>query len=81
MAEAHARSRDYAKTVEVLQGIRADAPQWLPNQRYARDIFSRVIERRRTLTPEMRDLANALGSPRDLERQPSLSAENWSTTR
>lgn len=63
VAEAHARSRDYAKTVEVLQGIRADAPQWLPNQRYARDIFSRVIERRRTLTPEMRDLADALGMP------------------
>ncbi|MFC9928308.1 helix-turn-helix transcriptional regulator [Streptomyces sp. NPDC127190] len=63
VAEAHARSRDYAKTVEVLQGIRADAPQWLPNQRYARDIFGRVIARRRTLTPEMRDLADAIGVP------------------
>ncbi|MDX3751099.1 helix-turn-helix transcriptional regulator [Streptomyces sp. AK08-02] len=61
VAEAHARSRDYAQTVEVLQGIRADAPQWLPNQRYARDIFSRVIARRRTLTPEMRSLADAIG--------------------
>ncbi|MFI5682890.1 helix-turn-helix domain-containing protein [Streptomyces sp. NPDC051636] len=61
VAEAHARSRDYAKTVEVLQGIRADAPQWLPNQRYARDIFGRVIARRRTLTQEMRDLADAIG--------------------
>lgn len=63
VAEAHARSRDYVKTVEVLQGIRADAPQWLPNQRYARDIFGRVIARRRTLTPEMRDLADAIGVP------------------
>ncbi|KOV69692.1 helix-turn-helix domain-containing protein [Streptomyces sp. MMG1121] len=63
VAEAHARSRDYAKTVEVLQGIRADAPQWLPNQRYARDIFGRVIARRRTLTQEMRDLADAIGVP------------------
>lgn len=63
VAEAHARSRDYTKTVEVLQGIRADAPQWLPNQRYARDIFSRVIGRRRTLTPEMRSLADAIGVP------------------
>ncbi|WP_416983984.1 helix-turn-helix domain-containing protein [Streptomyces sp. T028] len=63
VAEAHARSRDYAKTVEVLQGIRADAPQWLPNQRYARDIFGRVIGRRRTLTPEMRSLADAIGVP------------------
>ncbi|ANP55017.1 transcriptional regulator with XRE-family HTH domain [Streptomyces griseochromogenes] len=63
VAEAHARSRDYAKSVEVLQGIRADAPQWLPNQRYARDIFGRVIARRRTLTPEMRELADAIGVP------------------
>ncbi|MFE7272819.1 helix-turn-helix domain-containing protein [Streptomyces sp. NPDC057623] len=63
VAEAHVRSRDYAKTVEVLQGIRADAPQWLPNQRYARDIFGRVIARRRTLTPEMRSLADAIGVP------------------
>ncbi|KUN05303.1 DNA-binding protein [Streptomyces yokosukanensis] len=63
VAEAHARSRDYAKSVEVLQGIRADAPQWLPNQRYARDIFGRVIGRRRTLTPEMRELADAIGVP------------------
>ncbi|MET9447754.1 helix-turn-helix domain-containing protein [Streptomyces cinerochromogenes] len=63
VAEAHARSHNYAKTVEVLQGIRADAPQWLPNQRYARDIFGRVIARRRTLTQEMRDLADAIGVP------------------
>ncbi|WP_312023943.1 hypothetical protein [Streptomyces sp. WAC 04229] len=63
MAEAHARSRDYAKTVEVLQRIRADAPQWLPNQRYARDIFGRVIARRRTFTQGMRDLADAIGVP------------------
>jgi len=63
VAEAHVRSRDYAKTVEVLQGIRVNAPQWLPNQRYARDIFGRVIARRRTLTPEMRDLADAIGVP------------------
>ncbi|MEU3282962.1 helix-turn-helix domain-containing protein [Streptomyces antibioticus] len=63
VAEAHARSRDYARTVEILQGIRADAPQWLPNQRYARDIFGRVVARRRTLTSEMRDLADAIGMP------------------
>lgn len=63
VAEAHARSRDYVKTVEVLQRIRADAPQWLPNQRYARDIFGRVIARRRTLTTDMRELADAIGVP------------------
>lgn len=63
VAEAHARSRDYVKTVEVLQRIRVDAPQWLPNQRYARDIFGRVIARRRALTPDMRELADAIGVP------------------
>ncbi|MFJ6566947.1 helix-turn-helix transcriptional regulator [Streptomyces sp. NPDC091292] len=47
VAEAHARARDYTSTVEVLQRIHTDAPQWLPNQRYARDIFGRVIGRRR----------------------------------
>ncbi|MEU9963164.1 helix-turn-helix domain-containing protein [Streptomyces malaysiensis] len=63
VAEAYARSRDYAKTVEILRGIRADAPQWLPHQRYARDIFGRVIAHRRTLTSEMRELADAIGVP------------------
>ncbi|MFE2426353.1 helix-turn-helix domain-containing protein [Streptomyces sp. NPDC059373] len=63
VAEAHARSRDYAKTVEILQGLQATAPQWLPNQRYARDIFGRVIAKRRMLTPEMRSLADAIGVP------------------
>ncbi|MFC8244999.1 helix-turn-helix domain-containing protein [Streptomyces chartreusis] len=63
VAEAHTRARDYAKAVEVLQEIRASAPEWLPNQRYARDIFGRVIARRRTLTPDMRSLADAIGVP------------------
>jgi transcriptional regulator with XRE-family HTH domain len=63
VAEAHARSRDYARTVEILQQIRESAPQWLPNQRYARDIFGRVIAKRRTLTTDMRSLADAIGVP------------------
>ncbi|MEU3755127.1 helix-turn-helix transcriptional regulator [Streptomyces olivoreticuli] len=63
VAEAHVRSRQYAEAVDVLQTIRRAAPQWLPNQRYARDILGRVIDRRRTLTPEMRTLADAIGVP------------------
>ncbi|MFI1799024.1 helix-turn-helix domain-containing protein [Streptomyces sp. NPDC020379] len=63
VAEAHVRSRQYAEAVDILQTIRRAAPQWLPNQRYARDILGRVIDRRRTLTPEMRTLADAVGVP------------------
>ncbi|MET9417060.1 helix-turn-helix transcriptional regulator [Streptomyces klenkii] len=63
VAEAHVRSRQYAEAVDVLHGIRTVAPQWLPNQRYAHDILGRVISRRRTLTPGMRSLADAIGVP------------------
>ena len=57
VAHAHAATRQYGKAVAVLQEVRASAPEWLAQQRYAKDIFGTVIERRRTLTDEMRDLA------------------------
>ncbi|QTZ92320.1 helix-turn-helix domain-containing protein [Streptomyces auratus] len=63
VAHAHARSRGYGEAMEILQGIRASAPQWLPNQRYAQDILGLVVAKRRTLTPEMRSLADAIGLP------------------
>jgi transcriptional regulator with XRE-family HTH domain len=65
VANAHTRTRtrQYAEAIDILSGIRATAPQWLPNQRYARDIMSRIIARRRTLTPEMRALADTVGVP------------------
>jgi transcriptional regulator with XRE-family HTH domain len=63
VANAHAVSRQYGQAVEILQGLRHDAPEWLPNQRYAQDILQRVVSRRRTLTPEMRELADAVGMP------------------
>ncbi|MEU7435556.1 hypothetical protein AB0B07_32685 [Streptomyces sioyaensis] len=46
-----------------MQSIRARAPQWLPNQRYAQDILGLVVAKRRTLTLEMRSLADAIGLP------------------
>lgn len=61
VANAHVRQRQYAEAVDVLNGIRRVAPQWLPHQRYARDIVERIVARRRTLTSEMRDLADAVG--------------------
>ncbi|PJE94286.1 transcriptional regulator [Streptomyces carminius] len=63
VANAHTAMRQYAEAVDVLTGLHAASPQWLPNQRYARDILSRVVNRRRTLTPQTRELADAIGVP------------------
>ncbi|SLH22259.1 Uncharacterised protein [Mycobacteroides abscessus subsp. abscessus] len=38
--------------------MRATAPEWLVQQRYARDILGAVVEGRRTLTADMRELAD-----------------------
>lgn len=63
VAGAHVSLRQYAEGVAVLRELQAQAPQWLVHQRYARDILGRVVERRRTLTPEMRQLADAVKLP------------------
>jgi transcriptional regulator with XRE-family HTH domain len=58
VAHAHASTRQYAEAVGVLCEVREAAPEWLAQQRYARDILRKIIGHRRTLTPEMRDLAD-----------------------
>jgi transcriptional regulator with XRE-family HTH domain len=63
VAKAHLMLRQYGETIEVLSAIRERAPEWLTLQRYARDIMATVVERRRTLTPEMRSLADAVALP------------------
>ncbi|QKV95240.1 helix-turn-helix domain-containing protein [Streptomyces sp. NA02950] len=63
VAKAHTMLRQYGEAVEVLSGVHAEAPEWLASQRYARDILGDVVQRRRTLTPEMRTLADAVGLP------------------
>jgi transcriptional regulator with XRE-family HTH domain len=63
VAAAHVALRQYPQAVDVLQDLRKARPQWLPQQRYAARILSGVIGRRRTLTPEMRDLAAYLRLP------------------
>ncbi|MEV2203306.1 helix-turn-helix transcriptional regulator [Streptomyces fradiae] len=63
VANAYTMTRRYAEAVETLAGVRDAAPQWLPNQRYARDILGRVVARRRTLTESMRSLADTVGLP------------------
>ncbi|WNI15914.1 helix-turn-helix domain-containing protein [Actinacidiphila sp. ITFR-21] len=62
-ASAHVRLRQYDAAVNLLETAWQAAPQWLPHQQYARDILGRVIERRRTLSPRMRLLADATGLP------------------
>ncbi|MFI2300198.1 helix-turn-helix domain-containing protein [Actinacidiphila glaucinigra] len=63
VAQAYVSQRQYADAVGVLQEVRGNAPQWFPSQRYARDILGQVIAKRRTLTPDMRELADAVGLP------------------
>ncbi|WP_181787818.1 helix-turn-helix domain-containing protein [Streptomyces phytophilus] len=63
VANAQVRLRRHADAMTTLQRVRAEAPEWLPHQRYARDIVGRLVERRRTLTPEMRELADTVRLP------------------
>ncbi|MBW1600920.1 helix-turn-helix transcriptional regulator [Streptomyces sp. JJ66] len=63
VAKAHVMLRQPGAAVEVLAEVHAAAPEWLAQQRYARDIMADVVERRRTLTPQMRTLADAVGLP------------------
>ncbi|HEX4101800.1 MAG TPA: helix-turn-helix domain-containing protein [Pseudonocardiaceae bacterium] len=60
VAHAHVALRQYAEAVGILQEIRGAAPEWLGQQRYAGDILAKVIEHRRSLTVEMRELADFL---------------------
>ncbi|MEI5102263.1 helix-turn-helix domain-containing protein [Streptomyces sp. PmtG] len=62
VARAHVRMRQRSEAVGVLREVHAVAPEWLAQQRYAQDILGEVVERRRTLTPEMRELADTLGT-------------------
>ena len=55
--------REYTEAVGVLQQLRRDRPQWLPHQRYAADILQKIVKGRRTLTAEMRELADAVSLP------------------
>jgi transcriptional regulator with XRE-family HTH domain len=58
VANALTQTRRHTEAVAVIEDLRRDAPEWLAQQRYARDILARIISKRRTLTPQMRDLAD-----------------------
>lgn len=63
VARAHTMMRQHGEAVQVLSDVRKRAPEWLATQRYARDIMADVIAQRRTLTVEMRELADAVALP------------------
>jgi hypothetical protein len=58
VAHANVQLKRYTDAFAILQDIRAVAPEWIVHQTLARDILAKIIERRRTLTPEMRELAD-----------------------
>lgn len=63
VASAQTQLRQYAEAVDTLQKIKAGSPQWLPNQQMARDVLGRIVSKRRTLTPQMRELADLVRLP------------------
>lgn len=58
VAKANVQLRRYAEAFDVLQTVRRDSPEWIVNQRLARDVMGKIISRRRTLTADMRELAD-----------------------
>ncbi|MFJ5889912.1 helix-turn-helix domain-containing protein [Streptomyces californicus] len=60
VATAHARLGQYGEAFGKLTEIQSGSPEWFPNQMPARDALRTVIEGRRTLTPEMRHMADTL---------------------
>ncbi|WP_130797242.1 helix-turn-helix domain-containing protein [Streptomyces otsuchiensis] len=60
VAHAHAELRQPNDAMATLTHLHSTSPEWLAQQRYAGDVLTAVISRRRTLTDEMRQLAAAL---------------------
>ncbi|MGV9679831.1 helix-turn-helix domain-containing protein [Nocardia sp. NPDC003482] len=60
VAAAHLELGDPEAAFDVLTSLARDARPWLAEQRSARDLLGRIIAERRTLTPDMRQLADTL---------------------
>ncbi|MFE2977486.1 helix-turn-helix domain-containing protein [Streptomyces sp. NPDC059258] len=60
VANAHARLGHFAEAFGKLSEIQAGSPEWFPNQTPARDTLKAIVDGRRTLTPEMRHMADTL---------------------
>lgn len=60
VASAHLELRRYDASFEVLQQLSREARPWLIEQRMARDLLGQMIAKRRTLTEDMRTLADII---------------------
>ncbi|GLW67308.1 hypothetical protein Arub01_55510 [Actinomadura rubrobrunea] len=60
VAMANVRLKRYGDGFEILREIRHASPEWIVNQRFAKDIMSDIISGRRTLTSDMREMADFL---------------------
>ncbi len=63
MTAAHLALRHYPDGFDVLYRLSRETPAWLENQTMAKDLLEKIIRKRRTLTPEMRELADAVHLP------------------
>lgn len=63
VSASYAELRRYDDAVSVLKRLQGEAGPWLAEQRMARNILGRIVHKRRTLTPDMRDLADAVRLP------------------
>jgi hypothetical protein len=63
VAAAHLALRDYPQGFDVLYRLAKEAPLWLAQQQAAKDLLGQIVARRRTLTPQMRELAEAISLP------------------
>ncbi|UCM87908.1 helix-turn-helix domain-containing protein [Streptomyces marincola] len=63
VAHAQVLTRRHADAFDTLLTLEREAPQWLPHQRYARDVLGLIIDRRRTLTSDMHRLAHVFRLP------------------
>jgi transcriptional regulator with XRE-family HTH domain len=61
VAKANVKLKRYTDAFEILQEVRATSPEWIANQRMVQDMLGRVVAKRRTLTTEMRELADFVG--------------------
>lgn len=58
VANAHQQLGNWGDAMGTLGDLASTAPEWIVQQRYSRDIVGAMIERRRTITEEMRELAD-----------------------
>jgi hypothetical protein len=63
VTSAHLDLRQYAAAADVLHRLSVQAPAWLVSQPTAASLMTRIIERRRLLTPQMRALADTMRLP------------------